>query len=134
MGWLNSWLETLPDDEKPVAAVTTETHLPVNDVGMALSTITNAYISQPYIMGGYRAEYDFKFVYRIIPGNSIDKSLKADELLNRFGDWALDNKPYLGERIRVIKSTPTSQAELYTPYENGDEDHQIMMKIIYEVI
>lgn len=126
------WLNTFP--EKPVANFTTETHLPINDTGMALSSITSAYINRSYIFGGYEAEYNFKVVYRVVPGNSMDKSLKADELLNRLGDWAMRNKPDLGEGIRVVKVTPTSQAELYAPYENGDEDHQIMMKIIYEVI
>lgn len=126
------WLNTFP--ESPVASVTTETHLPVKDIGIGLSSITSAYINKSYIYGGYEAEYNFKVIYRIIPGNSMDKSLKADELLNRLGDWAIQNKPDLGDGIRVVKVTPVSQAELYAPYENGAEDHQIMMKIIYEVI
>lgn len=126
------WLNSFPD--KPVATVTTETHLPINDVGMALSAITNAYVNKAYIYGGYQAEYNFKVIYRIIPGQSMDKSLKADELLNQLGDWAARNKPDLGEGIRVTKTAPVSQAELYAPYENGDEDHQIMIRITYEVI
>lgn len=126
------WLNSFP--EKPIANFTTESHLSVKDEGMALSSITSAYINRRYILGGYEAEYNFKVIYRIIPGNSMDKSLKADELLNRLGDWASQNKPNLGDGIRVTRVTPTSQAELYAPYESGDEDHQIMMRITYEVI
>lgn len=126
------WLNSFP--EKPIANFTTESHLSVKDEGMALSSITSAYINRRYILDGYEAEYNFKVIYRIIPGNSMDKSLKADELLNRLGDWASQNKPNLGDGIRVTRVTPTSQAELYALYESGDEDHQIMMRITYEVI
>lgn len=102
--------------------------------GMAVSAITTAYISNSYITGGYEAEYQFVLIYRIKPGKSVNRSLEANELLNRFGDWARRNKPNLGEGIRVTKVIPTSQAKLYAQYEDGDEDHHIPIKIIYEVI
>lgn len=130
--WLNDFPE-LPDNLSRDMVVP-ESHLLPNTTGMALSGITTAYVNRWYILGGYEAEYNFKVIYRIIPGKSMDMSLEANELLNRLGDWAIHNKPDLGEGIHVRKVTPTSQAELYAPYENGDEDHQIMMKIIYEVI
>lgn len=50
----------------------------------ALSTIQGTYITRRYILGGYQAEYQFKLIYRIKPGDSIDKRLEADELLNHF--------------------------------------------------
>lgn len=126
------WLNKFPD--KPVGMITTESHLSVDEPGMALSSITSAYKDKIYILGGYQAKYQFKVIYRIKPGKSMDKSLKANETLNLIGDWASLNKPNLGEKIRVISVSPISQAELYAPYENGDEDHQIMMKITYEVM
>lgn len=125
------WLNKFP--ELPVVVVTTEPLLAVDVAGMALSAITSAYINRSYILGGYQAEYSFKIIYRIKPLNSIDVRLSALELLNRMGDWCRLNKPDLGEKIRVLKVTPTSQAELYGPYENGDEDYQILMKLTYEV-
>lgn len=45
--------------ELPVAVVTTESQLRVNEPGMAISSITNAYINKSYILGGYQAEYQF---------------------------------------------------------------------------
>lgn len=126
------WLNKFPD--KPVGTITTESHLSADEPGMALSSITSAYKNKIYILGGYQAEYQFKVIYRIKPGKSMDKSLKANELLNQLGDWAAQHRPDLGEGIQVIGVAPMSQAELYAPYENGDEDHQIMMKIIYEVM
>lgn len=125
------WLNMFPD--LPVGVITTEPLLPVDAVGMALSAITSAYINKSYILGGYQAEYSFKIIYRIKPLNSINARLDALELLNNMGDWCRANKPDLGDKIRVLKVSPTSQAELYAPYENGDEDYFITMKIIYEV-
>lgn len=114
--------------------VVSESHLAPDVPGMAVSAVTTAYINKSYIMGGYEADYQFVLIYRIKPGKSVNRSLEANELLNQFGDWARQNKPDLGEGIRVTRVIPTSQAELYAPYENGDEDHHIPIKITYEVI
>lgn len=97
--------------------------------GMALSTMQGAYITKRYLYGGYRAEYDFKVIYRI-KGTSNDKRLMADELLNSFGDWARMNLPDLN--VIVLRVEPTARASLFAIYENGDEDHQILMKLTYE--
>lgn len=104
-----------------------------------MSTIQAAYIVKKYILGGYQAEYQFKLIYRVKPGNSIDKRLKADEVLNDIGDWCaffgdIDNAPFIGDVKRVISIEPTTRSSLFAVYENGDEDHQILMKMNYEVI
>lgn len=103
---------------------------------MALSTIQGAFILERYIIGGYKAEYQFKLIYRLKPGTSMDKRLKADELLDRIGSWVQFNKNdlFLGEEIRVLSVEPTTRSSLFAIYENGDEDHQILMKLNYEVI
>ena len=102
---------------------------------MALSTIQAAYIVKKYILGGYQAEYQFKVIYRMKPGNSNDKRLKADETLNALGDWAASEKPpSIGDGRKVIRIEPTTRSSLFAVYENGDEDHQILMKMNYEVI
>lgn len=133
------WLNQFPELPENIFRdmITPESYLRPDIPGMAMVPATNAYISKSYILGGHEAEYDFAVIYRIKPGNSLDKSLKANELLNRLGDWASQNKPDLGEGIRVVDVAPTSQAELYAPYnvvhKNGDEDHRITMRIVYEV-
>lgn len=127
-----AWLNTYP--ELPVDNVKTESQLGVNEPGMGISSITSAYISRAYIVGGYQAEYQFTLIYRIKPGKSMDKSLQANELLNRMGEWARENKPNLGESIRVMRVEPISIAEKYANYEDGDEDHHIPIRITYEVI
>ena len=68
------------------------------------------------------------------PGNSNDKRLKADEQLNALGDWAAnETPPDIGDGRRVIRIEPTTRSSMFAPYENGDEDHQILMKMNYEV-
>lgn len=133
---LLAWLNTFPD--KPVDLIRFE-FLPADTASMALSTIQAAYIVKKYILGGYQAEYQFKVIYRMKPGNSNDKRLKADEMLNALGDWAelfggVNNDPFIGEGKRVIRIEPTTRSSLFAMYENGDEDHQILMKMNYEVI
>ena len=121
------WLNKFPD--KPVDFIRFE-FLPADAEAMALSTIQAA-----YILCGYQAEYQFKVIYRMKPGNSNDKRLKADELLNALGDWAAsETPPDIGDGRRVIRIEPTTRSSLFAVYENGDEDHQILMKMSYEVI
>lgn len=129
------WLNKYPDLPIGVELIRYE-ELKDDTVGMAISTIQGAYILQKYILGGYRAEYQFKLMYRLNPGTSMDTRLKADELLNRFGAWASDNKESLrlGNGIRILSVEPTTRSSLFAIYENGDEDHQILMNLTYEVI
>lgn len=129
------WANTFPD--KPVTVIKYE-FLDVNEIsgeetGMALSTIQGTYITKQYIIGGYQAEYQFKIIYRIKPGNSNDRRLQADEMLNRFGDWARTQKPDLGEGINALKVEPTTQSSKFAAYEDGYEDYQILMRLTYEV-
>lgn len=126
--WLNTW----PD--KPVDVIRYE-FLPADSEGaMALSTIQGTYITRRYILGGHQAEYQFKVIYRLKPGNSNDKRLKADELLDSLADWAADGGPDIGDDARVIRVEATTRSALFGAYDNGDEDHQILMKMTYEVI
>lgn len=124
--WLNTY------KEKPVDLIRFE-FLPADTTAMAMSTIQAAYILQKYILGGYKAEYQFKLIYRIKPGNSNDKRLKADELLDALGDWTIGQRPDIGEGKTVVSVEPTTRSSLFAVYENGDEDHQILMKLTYEV-
>ena len=132
---MSVWANTFPG--KPVAVIRYE-FLDIDEktgdeTAMALSTIQGTYITQRYILGGYQAEYQFKIIYRIKPGNSNDKRLQADEMLNRFGDWAMTQKPDLGEGINALKVEPTTQSSKFAEYEDGYEDYQILMRLTYEV-
>lgn len=129
---LLAWLNQFPD--KPVTIINYE-YLEDGE-SMALSTIQAAYKIRPYITGGYLAQYQFKVLYRLNPGKSNNNRLKADELLNSLGVWATTRKdlPALGERIQCVKVEATTQSSLFGRYDNGYEDHQILMNMFYEVI
>lgn len=129
--WANTFPD-LPDDLSGDIAINFE-YLVADFPCMAISTIQSTYILKRYILGGYQAEYQFKLIYRIKPGKSIDKRLKADELLDRFGDWARTQRPYIGDNMRVLRIEATTRSSMFAVYENGDEDHQILMKMTYEV-
>lgn len=125
--WINKF------EELTVPIVNFERLLP-DEESMAISTIQGTYITKRFILGGHQAEYNFKVIYRIRPANSNDKRLLADELLNNLGDWAVANPPEIGEKINVIKVETTARASLFAAYDDGTEDHQIMIKLTYEVI
>lgn len=132
---MSIWVNTFP--ESPVSLIRYE-FLNIDkktgdETAMALSTIQGTYITKRFILGGYQAEYQFKLIYRIKPGESNDKRLEADELLNHFGDWARKNLPALGDEIRALRVEPTTQSSKFADYEGGYEDYQILMKLTYEV-
>lgn len=125
------WLNKFPD--KPVAI--NYEQLDDDKPGMALSSIQGAYMTRRYISGGYEAQYQYKVLYRIQPGTSNDKRLKADELLDRLGQWAAENTGLLDlGSARVRRAEINSAAAVFAAYEGGDEDHQILMTLTYEVI
>lgn len=124
--WLNSW------QEKPVSQIDYE-YLVDDAEGMALSTIQGAYKSRQYILGGYEAQYQFKIIYRI-QANSTGQRLSADETLNRLADWIMSEEmPSLGDGISKVRFETNARSSLFARYEDGSEDHQILMTLIYEV-
>lgn len=128
LAWLNQF------SDKPVSLINYE-FLKDGEPSMALSTIQAAYKTRKFITGGYEAQYQFKVIYRVQPTTNNDR-LKADELLNSLGDWASarEDLPILGDGVRCLKVEATTRSSLFARYENGDEDHQILMNMLYEVI
>ena len=124
------WLNTFPDLPEEVGPIRYE-FLEDDRTCMALSIVQGTYIVERNILGGYTAEYPFKVIYRVKPGSSVDRRLKADELLNRLGDWAAGQTPDIGPGLAVRVLEPTTRSALYALFENGDEDHQIFMKLTY---
>jgi hypothetical protein len=127
MAWINT------AQNLPVVLINYE-QLKADTTCMALSTIQGTAITKRYICGGHVAEYQYKLIYRIKPGTSNDKRLAADETLDQLADWSIANPPDLGDGIRVIKVEATTRSAMFAIYDNGDEDHQILMKLTYEVI
>lgn len=127
------WVNSFSDDDLPAVTINYE-FLAADSASVALSVIQGAYITKRYLLGGHEAEYQFKIIARIKPGGSNDKRLRADAVLNRFGDWAIQNYPSLGNGVRVRHMEAVSRAAVFAVYQGGWEDHQILMKMKYEVI
>lgn len=124
--WLSAYKD-IPDLVQP------EPMLAAKQEGMELTVISHA-ITRRYITGGYQGEYQFGVFYRIVKPSGPDERLTALQDLNKLGNYAATTPADLGENVRFIKCEVTDGAKLYAPYENGDEDYQILLKITYEVI
>lgn len=107
---------------------------------MALSTIQGTYITKRYVGGDYMAEYQFKLIYRSQPTTNGER-LKMDEDLDAIGDWAARSwrgndprfldKPDIGEKKQIQRIAVNARSSLFGRYDNGDEDHQILMTMKY---
>ena len=106
----------------------------VDSPAMTITTSQGSFITARYITGGHLAEYQFSIVYRIRPAGDVDSRLQADELLEQMAEWACMNYPDLGSGIRVTLVEPMTRSSIIAAYDSGDEDHQINMKLEYEVI
>lgn len=127
VNWLNKW----PD--KPVSIIQYE-QLEDDKVCMTISLIQSPAIVSRYITGGHKSEMQFTVIYRIKPGNSMDQRLTADESLDQLGAWVEMQHPDFGDGIQNAKVVINSRSTKFAEYENGDEDHQILMTLTYEVI
>lgn len=127
--WLNSW------PEKPVELINFE-FLRDDAECMTMSEIQGAYKTKQYIDGAYEAQYQYKIVYRSAGLTSLDKRLKAIEMLNAFADWMAntETKPMLGSGRNFKEIKTDSRASLFGRYADGTEDIQVLMTMIYEVM
>lgn len=125
------WLRAYP--ELPEAKIGFQDLAP-GAPGIAVFADEGAYVEKQYICGGHQGAYPFSVVRRILPGDSPDLRLQAVELLNKLGGWMAKNPPELGDGIRDVKVTPTTRGRFAGVGEDGDEDYEIQIRIIYEVI
>lgn len=130
-----SWFRKYPNLPAGVHTIKFE-NLEDDRVSMALSTIPGTYITSTDITGNYEAEYQFKLIYRGQPTTDQDR-LGMDEVLDAIGDWAVanggENEPDLGTGRETVKFETATRSSLFARYDNGDEDHQIIMKLTYIV-
>lgn len=125
---VRTWLNTYPD--KPETMV--DVDYLGEDSGLALMTTQAAYKTREYILGGYEAQYQFTIFWRTIPTNANER-LQADETLNNYAAWAEKNPIVLSSPCRTVKLTRNTNAALLAVYDNGAEDHTILMTLTYEV-
>ena len=124
------WLNQYPD--KPVNRI--EFEFLGKQGGMSLSTVTAAYKTEEYITGAYDAQYQFAILYRSLPETSGDR-LNAAEMLDTIGRWAESRTdlPPLGQNVTATKIERNSTGSMIARYDDGTEDYQILMNLLYEV-
>ena len=127
LAWLNGWTE------KPAGAICYGL-LPVGLPGMAFSLRQGTYQTRKYLLGGYEAQLRSRVRYRIQPGDSGNARLQADAALNALADWACDkaNLPELGGGCTARRVVTDNRAATSDLWENGDEDHTVLLTLIYE--
>lgn len=125
------WLNTFPGLPLCIERLDYE-FMDADTVCMALSLVQSAYIVERFIDGSYTADYQFKIIYRINPGEAFAR-LAADELLDQLGAWADGQTPYIGDGLEVQELEQTMPASLFARMEGGWEDHQIFFRMTYKV-
>lgn len=124
------WLNEYPD--KPVNRI--EFEFLDKESGMSLSTVTAAYKTEEFITGAYNAQYQFAILYRVKPETSGDR-LGAAETLDTLGRWAEEQiiMPVLGPGMSATRIERNSTGSMIARYDDGTEDYQILMNLLYEV-
>lgn len=129
---VRAWLQTYPN--KPASKVDME-YLGDNN-GLTISTVQAAYKTRQFIMGGYQAQYQFALLHKSMPTTTTER-LAADEVLNNYALWAVENVLNLPERLpencRFKRLTQNTNAALLGRDADGSEVHQILFTLLYEV-
>lgn len=127
---VKAWLNTC--SELPAGMAFTFEDLPEDASALAFTTDQAAAYAARYIGGGYRGEYRFRLIYRVLPSDDGD-ILTAVETLTAICAWcetaappALDNA--VNERI-----TRTSDVAVLGVYEDGSSDYSASLTFTWEV-
>ena len=114
-----------------VSAVVFEA-LPANGAGLCFSTVQAPFYAARYIGGGYRAEYKFRLIYRVLPSDDSD-ILDAVEALATVAEWCETAAPpdltdAVSERV-----SRASDAAILAAYEDGSNDYYNDLILTWEV-
>ena len=124
------WLNTYEDKPKKV-----DFEYLGKTSGICVSVVQAAFKTRQYITGGYEAQFQFQVVLRLI-ADDVEKRLKADEDLNKLGEWMEANVSSLNlpNGISNSRIRRDMAAAIMARYDNNAEDHSITMTLTYEVI
>lgn len=127
---VKAWLNTC--DEIPSGLSVTFEDLAENGVGLCFSTEQAAVYAARYIAGGYRAEYRFRVIYRVLPSDDGDQ-MDAVELLTAICAWCeTAAPPDIGGAVNE-KITRMSDAAVLSVYEDGCTDYGASLMLTWEV-
>lgn len=131
---IKEWLDTYPN--KPAERMDYE-FLP-EDGGLTFAISNQGVLkTHEYILGGYEAQCQFSILYRVACATNDDR-MKADEILNSYGEWCEQNIATLviaappESTARPIKCMRNTESALLAR-EMGIEVHSIALILNYEV-
>ena len=128
---VKTWLNTCPDLPASAGAVTFE-DLPGNGSGLTFTTSQSPAYAARYVTGGYKAEYRFRVIYRVLPSDDGDM-LDAVEALTAIAAWCeTAAAPTLdgAVNVHVIR---TSDVTILAAFEDGSNDYSIDLTLTWEV-
>lgn len=127
---VKTWLNTC--SQLPTGLSVSFEDLPANDVGICFSTDQAAVYAARYIAGGYRAEYRFRIVVRVLPSDDSDM-LDAAELLTNICAWCETAAPPTITGAVNAKVRRTSDVAVLGVYEDGCSDYGATLTLTWEV-
>ena len=124
--WLNSCTEL------PQGIGVSFEDLPANAVGICFSTDQSPVYAARYIGGGYKAQYQFQVIYRVLPSDDGDM-LDAVALLTDISAWCETAAPPAIEGAVNIKIERTSDVAVLGVYKDDSTDYGCGITITWEV-
>lgn len=122
--WLNSY------ESKPTNIA--YEFLRPDAISSSFSPLQAPYKIRQYITGGYKAQFQFRVIYRVEPATDAER-IAAAEALNALGTWAVENPPTLSDAVNV-KVEQYNTATIVAAYDDGSVDYALQLTLTYEVI
>lgn len=127
---VKAWLNT--SDQLPTGMTVTFEDLPENDAGLCFATEQAPAYTARYIAGGYKAEYRFRLIYRVLPTDDGDM-LDAVEKLSAIAQWCTTSTPPdVANAINEL-ITRTSDVAVMNVYEDKTTDYSVSLTLSWEV-
>lgn len=126
---VKAWLNTCT--ELPTGYAFSFEDLAEDASGLAFTTDQAAVYAARYIGGGYRGEYRFRLIYRVLPSDDSDM-MDAVEALTDIAAWCeTAAPPDLTEAVneRIIR---TSDVAVLAVYEDGCTDYSVSLTFTWE--
>lgn len=129
---MRTWLNTCTQLPADAVGVSFE-DLKENEAGICFTTLqAPAYVAR-YILGGYKAEYRFRIIYRVLPSDDSD-ILDAVEALTAIAGWCETAAPPALEGAVSVRVVRTTDVTIFAAYEDGSNDYYIDLTLTWEVI
>ena len=128
---VRAWINTSDELPTGIGAVSFE-DLPENASGICIATVQAPAYAAKYILGGYRADYRFRVMYRVLPSDD-DDMLDAVETLTGIGAWCESADPPEISGAENEHITRNTDAAILAAYEDGSSDYGIDLTLTWEV-